>query len=190
MAGPIKGIPLQLDGEVWEQLPDAHGYEVSTLGRVRSYWKNRWGIRRKPHILTGGVCNKGYMCVKIKYPDKTRTVTIYKLVLLTFVGPAPKGMECCHGNGINTDDRLCNIRWDTPSNNQKDKLKHGTHRQGEKINFAKLTEDQVREIKSNPRGTGVTLKQYAKKYNVNWMTIWDIENGRTWKHVKVGDTCL
>jgi len=31
----------------------------------------------------------------------------------------------CHGNGDPCDNRLANLRWDTPSSNSQDMLRHG-----------------------------------------------------------------
>jgi len=55
---------------------------------------------------------------------------------------------------------------------------------GEKNSSAKLTEDQVIQIKnrlSNFEG----LKTIARDYNVSAATVYDIKTGRSWKHVEV-----
>ena len=55
------------------------------------------------------------------------TKYIHRLVLEAFVGPCPEGMETCHNNGVRTDNRLENLRWDTSSANNDDIVKHGRH---------------------------------------------------------------
>ena len=42
------------------------------------------------------------------------TKNVHTLVLTTFVGDRPDGMQACHNNGDKTDNRLENLRWDTP----------------------------------------------------------------------------
>jgi hypothetical protein len=39
-------------------------------------------------------------------------------------------MQCCHTNGKASDNRLENLRWDTPANNVADRKKHGTYQWG------------------------------------------------------------
>lgn len=52
-------------------------------------------------------------------------------------------MQGCHNNGRGYDCRLSNLRWDTPKSNNADKLAHGTHRSGENMPWAKLTNKQA-----------------------------------------------
>jgi hypothetical protein len=37
-------------------------------------------------------------------------------------------MEGCHWNGNPADNRLTNLRWDTPAGNAADRERHGTNR--------------------------------------------------------------
>jgi hypothetical protein len=71
---------------------------------------------------------------------------------MVFRGPCPPGMEACHNNGDPTDNRLCNLRWDTHANNEADKIRHGTYfirarLKGERNGNSKLTEEEVRLIR-------------------------------------------
>ena len=43
-----------------------------------------------------------------------KTRLVHRLVLETFVGAAPAGMEGCHNDGNRFNKRLENLRWDTP----------------------------------------------------------------------------
>lgn len=52
---------------------------------------------------------------------------------------------------------------------------------GTRIGAAKLTEDQVRNIRSDNDYSDARL---AEKYGVAKSTIWRILNGETWNHVK------
>ena len=60
----------------------------------------------------------------------------------------------------------------------------GTYQQGEKNGRAKLTPDQVREIRrrGTPHYRGLH-QQLAREYGVNAMTIRNIINGKLWKHM-------
>lgn len=86
------------------------------------------------------------------------------------------------GNG----DKGCvnpnHLRWATPAENCDDMVDHGTRIQGEGCWMAKLTEADVRTIRSRyPRETQKVL---AVEYGVSRATIGDVLLGRTWRHVR------
>lgn len=77
-------------------------YLVSDQGRV---WSTRAGRCLRLSFHSGG----GYLLACLS----GRTRSVHRLVLEAFVGSCPEGMECCHGPGGPTDNRLVNLRWDT-----------------------------------------------------------------------------
>ncbi|AXH49957.1 HNH endonuclease [Mycobacterium phage Glexan] len=104
-------------GEVIKPYPPNPKYKVSDDGRVFGF---------KGQELKRMWTPSGYRRVNIYYPDGTvRKQRVHRMVLETFVGPCPPGMEACHNNGTPGDNRLSNLRWDTPKANQADKVKHG-----------------------------------------------------------------
>lgn len=108
------------------------------------------------------------------------------LVLEAFVGPRPEGAQAAHGNGDTSDNRLINLRWTTPKENAADKRLHGTHREGESIEWSLLTEEQVIAIRLEYRKWGhnrTNRKELAEKYGVDIMTISHIAWGGNWKHL-------
>ncbi len=115
--------------ETWRSIPGWEGlYEVSNLGRVRSVDRT---------VVTGlgprrykGRLRRVYTGDDLRPRVTFRGAYNYKvcaLVLKAFVGPRPHGMEACHNNGDSTDNRLENLRWDTPSANNYDLVLHGRH---------------------------------------------------------------
>lgn len=58
----------------------------------------------------------------VKIPRK-----VHRLVLEAFVGPRPDAYQGCHYDGDPTNNRLDNLRWDTASANNKDRVRHGRH---------------------------------------------------------------
>lgn len=114
--------------EVWKIVAAHPMYEVSDLGRVRS-WKNSHGNRRsEPRIMAQSPNQTGYMRVRLD----DRDWTVHRLVLASFSGHEPEGLFCCHNNGNKVDNRLENLRWDTPQGNSDDKYRHGTVPYGER----------------------------------------------------------
>lgn len=65
------------------------------------------------------------------------------------------------------------LRWGTARDNQLDRFKSGT------MTPAKLTEDQVRSIRSSTE----TARVLAERHNVIIGTIHDIRQNITWRHV-------
>lgn len=119
--------------ELWRPVEGSDGrYEVSSLGRVRS---NGWTLitshgrtRRIPARVLSGKPNHsgGYAQVNLRMPEGVQHVHVHHLVLTAFVGPRPEGAYGCHNNGDPTDNRVENLRWDTPSGNRIDRVLHGT----------------------------------------------------------------
>jgi len=111
---------------------------------------------------------------------------VHRLVLLAFRGPCPPGHQCCHGNGVRTDNCLENLRWDTLSNNQADRKRHGTHDEGERSCRAKLTNEQARFI-NDARGT-MTKRELAQMFGVSVACIKDIYRKKSWRHLHENST--
>lgn len=67
---------------------------------------------------------------------------------------------------------------------EKTRLKMSEQRIGSKNGFAKLTEDDVREIKKMIKD-GVKPKKIYTKYNITYGNFKMIRSGKTWKHVSI-----
>lgn len=118
--------------EAWKAIPGYEGlYEVSDQGRVRSLDREyvrsdgvatrRRGRTLKPVVNTNGR-HQVYLCIP---GSKQKPCLVHRLVLEAFVGPCPEGMEACHYNDTFTDNRLCNLRWDTREANTADRIRNG-----------------------------------------------------------------
>jgi hypothetical protein len=106
---------------------------------------------------------------------------IHRAVLEAFVGPAPGGFECAHGDGNPLNNSLSNLRWASRYENIMDKVAHGTHSRGEKSVHSKLSEKDVRKIKELLLTK--TPYEISKNYPVSHTSIYDIKKGKTWGHV-------
>ena len=125
--------PEAIDGESWRLLPGAEDrYEVSDFGRVRSLTGgSRAGtVRRKRPLLMSPYDNgRGYLAINLKLSGGYECHGIGELVLRAFVGPKPSPTHhAAHGNGRRHDNRLQNLRWATPKENDADKDVHHTRR--------------------------------------------------------------
>ena len=124
------------DSERWLPVRGYEGlYEVSDAGRVRSL--DRIVSRNGGQALSQGrilraTNSGGYGLIRLNVNKVERPVKVHVLVLESFVGPRPAGMCACHINGNSQDNRLENLRWDTPSSNTVDTIRHGTHHNASK----------------------------------------------------------
>jgi len=96
-----------------KQIPNFSNYFITKDGRIFRELK-----RNKTH--------QGYDRVCLKSNDgQLKNKMTHRLVLETFVGSCPKGMLACHENDIKSDNKLSNLRWDTPTSNQLDAIRNG-----------------------------------------------------------------
>lgn len=108
-------------------------YEVSDHGRVRSldrtldlFIYGKWTKRRYKGRILRPFKGDAYGHQVVSFGARDRHY-IHTIVLTTFVGARPDGAEACHNDGDPHNNRSTNLRWDTASNNQLDRLAHGTH---------------------------------------------------------------
>ena len=179
-----------MSDETWKQLPGYGGhYDVSDMGRVRV--RDRHVERKHPtgmivkffypgRLLQPCASGRyGHQSVHVGVGGKRYSLAVHWMVLVTFVGPRPEGMEACHGNGNASDNRLENLRWDTHFENNQDRKRHGRYATGSKHVMAKLRDETVREIKQS----GMNGSQVAQRYGIGASTAHRILTGKSWAHV-------
>lgn len=122
--------------ETWKPIPGFEGhYDASNLGRIKSLARvvirsNGVSQTWPERILSPGRTTSGHFAVSLRGANKKpKSIRVHQLVMWAHVGPTPPGMEVCHNNGVHTDNRLDNLRFDTHANNMADLRKHGTHPQ-------------------------------------------------------------
>lgn len=128
-----------------------------------------------------------YRRAKMYFINKNTQTAVHRIVALTFVDN-PHGYNCVnHINGDKGDNRAENLEWCTNAQN----IRHAEannlsrHINGEDHHAAILTEQRVREIKSElkEREYRGQLGDIAKKHNVSIHCIFDIKRGKSWRHV-------
>lgn len=182
--------------EKWEWIGRYENYyKVSTLGRFKAVARivpHRHGyMRLKEKLLTPWIGNQfGHLYVTLTKNGEQKHYSAHRLVLETFVGPCPEGMEACHFPDRNpANNNLDNLRWGTPDDNKNDMKVHGTScraksyknvPKGETHPHAKLSDADVEYIKKRlvigKRGIG---RELASMFNVSEQTICDIKHNRT-----------
>lgn len=169
--------------ERWRDVPNYEGYyRVSDLGRVKSVTrivrhncggpKRVKGQMKKIRVVDAG----GHLGLFLYKNGKRKHFFVHTLVLIAFVGPCPKNMECRHLDGDPTNNRLDNIKWDTPKNNQQDRFIHGTHMVGGKNKNACFTNEEAEKIRDMWKSRQFTKQEIADIHNVSRYTIYRIIN--------------
>jgi hypothetical protein len=179
--------------ETWRPISWAPNYEVSDLGRVRSLDRevgviaNDSEIKQRPaHCkrLKGRVLRPGigrYASANVA----GKQVLVHRLVAEAFLGPCPEGHIVRHGPGGPLDNRLCNLSYGTPSdNNGADRLRDGTLPRGTRNGSARLTEEQVVEIKRRLLA-GESRASLGREFGVRAENISHIATGRNWAWLEV-----
>ena len=160
-----------------KSIPGYPDYSITKDGKVWSHLRRIW--RRLK------LDRDGYFQVDLRRGRRRIFSGVHRLVLQTFVGPCPKGMQCRHLNGIRTDNSLENLCWGTLKENMRDRELHGNtfHAQGEKHGASKLTEQDVRMIIYMYR-TGLFLqREIAEIYKIGRELVSKIVLGKRWKHL-------
>lgn len=124
----------------------------------------------------------GYYQVGLCHDGQVRQIKVHKLVLLTFIGPCPQGMQCRHIDGNQTNNHVSNLAWGSSLENQRDRILHGTSNIGDRNANAKLKDSDVLEIRARA-ANGETLTAIAKDFAVYKGTISKIVLRHNWKHV-------
>lgn len=146
-----------MDKEIWLEILGFPDYYISNHGLVRTLIPRNRNSKPPeiPRYLKINITANGYCRVSIRKKsenNKSKSLFIHSLVLTTFKGPRPLGMQCCHKDGIKTNNYIHNLRWGTPSENTIDQVKHGVHgglkRVGELHPNSKLSDKQVLDIKN------------------------------------------
>lgn len=166
----------------YQPIPNAPGYRVGSDGSVWSLWsRNGRGLdpRRNWRRLVPLRSARGYLSQRIKYKGRAATILLHRLVLEGFVGPKPTGYECRHLNGKRDDNRLENLAWGTMAENVNDKREHGTIASGERCGSARLSRDDVREIR-RLKAAGVAANDLGRLFGVHPTHVFCIVRRARW----------
>lgn len=163
----IPGFPWYIagtDGSIWTRR--------SSYGRID---ESRF-VRVKCDLKSTGYVN----AILRDEHGKRLCPRVHRLILLTFVGPCPPGMECCHNDGSRSNNALSNLRWDTRSSNAQDRVRHGRHNlKGSRCGAAKMNEAQILEMRQL-LAQGVSTRKLAKRFGISQTQVVTIKNRRAW----------
>jgi cytolysin (calcineurin-like family phosphatase) len=191
----FENLNLQdLDGEIWKNILDyKDDYQISSLGRVRSFKQNK--INGK--ILSQIKDKDEYLYVNLCKNKKSKHRRIHILVYETFNNYKLKDDECIHHtdsdkeNNNYTNIELSNkhdhnsIHKTGFKHSEKTKNKISIKLSGVNCPTHKLTEEQVIQIKLLLKEGILTQQEIADMFGVHITTIQRIKYGQTWSNIKV-----
>jgi hypothetical protein len=179
------GTVCLMVAEVWRAIVGYEGiYEVSDMGRVRSKWAKQgqcfgnWRLLKL--IPDSHGCPRVNLCLR----GKQNNFLVSHLVADAFLPAKCSTDEVVrHLNDNPADNRAVNLARGTYSDNSQDSIRNGTFVRGSLHGQAKLTEDNVREIRRLYATGKFTQKELGLRFGVDQTTISLIVKRQTWQHV-------
>lgn len=154
-------------------------YEVSDCGRVR---RARMGVRKNTFVgrlLKLQFDLDGYRIIHL-HSEGATMYRVHQMVAEVFVGARPSAQhEVNHKNGRKADNHPANLEWVTQAENRAHETANRLDLRGVDHPRAKLTEEQVREI----RASHSSQTSLARSYGVSQSLVWAIRNRKVWQHV-------
>lgn len=173
--------------EVWKDIPGFDSYQASDHGRIRSKARTTIGRSRSGNSFTRHIdgspikprlSNAGYFRCMI---DR-KTVSVHRIIATTFI-ENPSELPCVnHIDGDKSNNTAENLEWCTHQSNTEHAYATSllVVKSCQESHLAKLTDSQVREIRSH-LADRVPQRTIAAMYNMSQRAIAAISTGRSWK---------
>lgn len=177
--------------DVTKQIPNWPGYLATPCGQILDSFDG--------HVLHQSLTSPGqYPTVTLIRDDKRYSQYVHRLILETYVGPCPDGMECRHLDGNPKINDLKNLMWGTHRQNTQDMVRHGKchlaaenrkpgitygceGKYGEDHPQSKLSNHERRLIHSKYRDGDCTQQELADEFSIGVATIGRIVNDNRWR---------
>lgn len=170
--------------EKWKAIPNAPGYEVSSLGQVRAWISSRQRLLSAPHLIVSviekprGKRRNGYVRVRLQIKGVRIRFSLHRLVAEAFILNSGNRPDVNHKDGIKVNNAAENLEWATQKENYDHAIRTGLNTTlGARVR--RLTPEQVRIV----RASKATQKEIAKYFGVSDGTISNVLTGRYYEEI-------
>ena len=173
--------------EIWKPVPGFEAYHISNTGNIkRIAGYDSAGLWRKERTLHPTPCGdkRNYYGTSLTVNGKSYHKRIHRLVAEAFI-PNPDSLPHVNhkdGNGFN--NHVDNLEWTTQQGNVRHAHETGlTQMRGEDNVKAKITEDDVREIRRLYNEEGMSKLAISRLYPISDAMVGNIVRGDNWTHI-------
>ncbi len=174
----LKTDQIALDlNERWLPIEESQHCYVSSAGRLyRDRYVTASGRICPAKLISGPKLSiKGYKRVNLR----NKTYFLHRLVAKYFV-PNPENKEQVnHIDGNKENNCADNLEWCTNQENRDHAVRNGLHVWGEDVGNAKLTRQQVNEIREQCR-LGRSQRSVATEYGICQQSVSQIISKKRW----------
>lgn len=163
------------DAPEWRAVPTHPGYFVNALGQI----KGPSGKVLRPMAMA-----TGHLYVLTPRPRKPRKLFVHRAVLMAFDRLPVDDELGRHLDGDPSNNTPANLAWGSSQENSDDKLAHGRQPQGERVHSARLTAQDVEEIR-RLHGT-MPLRALAERFGVSHTAVRRAALGIKWRSIPNG----
>lgn len=182
-------VVQDLPNEVWKPITGySDKYMVSNKGRVKSVSRitnHSNGIKSNySSVLLAYDKSARYYRVTLSYNNSKQRISVHRLVAQEFIENPYNKPYVNHKNGDKLNNEVSNLEWCTHKENMEHASKNLMTTYGEKNWGAKLTEQQVLEIRRIRQETNLKKREIGAMFGVSPACVRELCNGKTWKHLK------
>ena len=162
--------------EIWRDINEFVGYQVSNYGNVRSFINNRHGVCDGWHILKPQKNQRGYLTVCLGRGNRR---LVSRLVAEAFI-PNPNNLPLVrHLDDNPLNNHIDNLAWGTQVDNMQDCVRHGRL----VGNIWPAIESTKKKVIATPVGGGdsitfSSMREAAKALNVWPQHVTNVVYGR------------
>jgi hypothetical protein len=169
-----------LDGEEFRPVVGFETrYAVSNFGRLKSLVAGPATYPGK--VLLLATKSSGYLEAGLWDQEKITYARVHRLVCEAFIGPRPEGHIINHKDGVKKNNRADNLEYVTHQENCRHSIEVlGNRVDGEFNSAAKLTREQVEDIRRLYRLSGRSQQSIADQFQIHQTQVSRIVRGASW----------